>query len=110
MPTTEGRPLLPQIGIQNYSTTSSCQARATQVRSDYGTLFVVLVIIGVICFIIIVLGLLYNCWQRRLPKLKHVVSLGQGWGWRGGLESPKSPGHSGPGGPAAGPKGAGGSE
>lgn len=43
-------------------------------RSDYGTLFVVLVIIGVICFIIIVLGLLYNCWQRRLPKLKHVVS------------------------------------
>jgi hypothetical protein len=48
------------------------------VRSDYGTLFVVLVIIGVICFIIIVLGLLYNCWQRRLPKLKHVVSMGQG--------------------------------
>lgn len=63
---------LEEIGIQNYSTTSSCQARATQVRSDYGTLFVVLVIIGVICFIIIVLGLLYNCWQRRLPKLKHV--------------------------------------
>lgn len=52
-------------------------------RSDYGTLFVVLVIIGVICFIIIVLGLLYNCWQRRLPKLKHVVSrLGRVWdGW-----------------------------
>lgn len=45
-------------------------------RSDYGTLFVVLVIIGVICFVIIVLGLLYNCWQRRLPKLKHVVSRG----------------------------------
>ncbi|KAM6161682.1 podocalyxin-like protein 2 [Erethizon dorsatum] len=63
---------LEEIGIQNYSMTSSCQARATQVRSDYGTLFVVLVIIGVICFIIIVLGLLYNCWQRRLPKLKHV--------------------------------------
>lgn len=63
---------LEEIGIQNYSTTSSCQARATQVRSDYGTLFVVLVIIGVICFIIIVLGLLYNCWQRRMPKLKHV--------------------------------------
>lgn len=52
-------------------------------RSDYGTLFVVLVIIGVICFIIIVLGLLYNCWQRRLPKLKHVVSRpGRAWeGW-----------------------------
>ncbi|XP_029774203.1 podocalyxin-like protein 2 isoform X3 [Suricata suricatta] len=60
------------IGIQNYSTTSSCQARASQVRSDYGTLFVVLVVIGAICVIIIVLGLLYNCWQRRLPKLKHV--------------------------------------
>ncbi|XP_057410548.1 podocalyxin-like protein 2 isoform X1 [Balaenoptera acutorostrata] len=61
-----------EIGIQNYSTTSSCQARASQVRSDYGTLFVVLVVIGAICVIIIVLGLLYNCWQRRLPKLKHV--------------------------------------
>lgn len=61
--------------------TSSCQARASQVRSDYGTLFVVLVVIGAICVIIIVLGLLYNCWQRRLPKLKHVVSLGQGCGW-----------------------------
>ncbi|XP_069907112.1 podocalyxin-like protein 2 isoform X4 [Oryctolagus cuniculus] len=60
------------IGIQNYSTTSSCQARASQVRSDYGTLFVVLVVIGAICLLIIALGLLYNCWQRRLPKLKHV--------------------------------------
>ncbi|XP_039104530.1 podocalyxin-like protein 2 [Hyaena hyaena] len=63
---------LVEIGIQNYSTTSSCQARASQVRSDYGTLFVVLVVIGAVCVIIIVLGLLYNCWQRRLPKLKHV--------------------------------------
>ncbi|XP_049571480.1 podocalyxin-like protein 2 isoform X4 [Orcinus orca] len=63
---------LVEIGIQNYSTTGSCQARASQVRSDYGTLFVVLVAIGAICVIIIVLGLLYNCWQRRLPKLKHV--------------------------------------
>ncbi|XP_062970728.1 podocalyxin-like protein 2 [Cynocephalus volans] len=63
---------LEEIGIQNYSTTSSCQARASQVRSDYGTLFVVLVVIGAICIIIIVLGLLYNCWRRRLPKLKHV--------------------------------------
>ncbi|XP_015977456.1 podocalyxin-like protein 2 [Rousettus aegyptiacus] len=63
---------LVEIGIQNYSMTSSCQARASQVRSDYGTLFVVLVVIGAICVIIIVLGLLYNCWQRRLPKLKHV--------------------------------------
>lgn len=67
--------------------TSSCQARASQVRSDYGTLFVVLVVIGAICVIIIVLGLLYNCWQRRLPKLKHVVSMrasGAGvLGWSG---------------------------
>ncbi|XP_049622476.1 podocalyxin-like protein 2 isoform X2 [Suncus etruscus] len=63
---------LVEIGIQNYSMTSSCQARTSQVRSDYGTLFVVLVVIGAICVIIIVLGLLYNCWQRRLPKLKHV--------------------------------------
>ncbi|XP_060036261.1 podocalyxin-like protein 2 isoform X2 [Erinaceus europaeus] len=63
---------LVEIGIQNYSMTSSCQARASQVRSDYGTLFVVLVVIGAICVIIIALGLLYNCWQRRLPKLKHV--------------------------------------
>lgn len=47
-------------------------------RSDYGTLFVVLVVIGAICIIIIALGLLYNCWQRRLPKLKHVVSVGTG--------------------------------
>lgn len=87
----EPGPSQTQIGIQNYSTTSSCQARASQVRSDYGTLFVVLVVIGAICVIIIVLGLLYNCWQRRLPKLKHVVSVGVGgaevlgWGqcwWR----------------------------
>lgn len=83
----ETGPSHPQIGIQNYSTTSSCQARASQVRSDYGTLFVVLVVIGAICVIIIVLGLLYNCWQRRLPKLKHVVSMGArlqeglSWGW-----------------------------
>ncbi|XP_059966252.1 podocalyxin-like protein 2 isoform X3 [Mesoplodon densirostris] len=63
---------LVEIGIQNYSSASSCQARASQVRGDYGTLFVVLVAIGAICVVIIVLGLLYNCWQRRLPKLKHV--------------------------------------
>ncbi|XP_052497846.1 podocalyxin-like protein 2 [Budorcas taxicolor] len=63
---------LEEIGIHNYSTTTSCQARASQGRSDYGTLFVVLVVIGALCVVIIVLGLLYNCWQRRLPKLKHV--------------------------------------
>lgn len=36
----------------------------------------VLVIIGSICAIIIVLGLIYNCWQRRLPKMKNMVSMG----------------------------------
>lgn len=36
----------------------------------------VLVIIGSICAIIIVLGLIYNCWQRRLPKMKNMVSTG----------------------------------
>ncbi|KAK2500662.1 hypothetical protein MC885_013141, partial [Smutsia gigantea] len=81
---------LVEIGIQNYSMTSSCQARASQARSDYGTLFVVLVVIGAICVIIIVLGLLYNCWQRRLPKLKHVVSVraggARGLGWGGLVE------------------------
>ncbi|NXO00776.1 PDXL2 protein, partial [Rhinopomastus cyanomelas] len=63
---------LAEIGIQNYSTTTSCQSHSNQTRSDYGKLFVVLVIIGSICAIIIVLGLIYNCWQRRLPKLKNM--------------------------------------
>ncbi|NXQ46797.1 PDXL2 protein, partial [Catharus fuscescens] len=63
---------LAEIGIQNYSTTSSCQSHPNQTRSDYGKLFVVLVIIGSICAIIIVLGLIYNCWQRRLPKMKNM--------------------------------------
>ncbi|KFP67126.1 Podocalyxin-like 2, partial [Cariama cristata] len=63
---------LAEIGIQNYSTTTSCQSHPNQTRSDYGKLFVVLVIIGSICAIIIVLGLIYNCWQRRLPKMKNM--------------------------------------
>ncbi|KFP25780.1 Podocalyxin-like 2, partial [Colius striatus] len=63
---------LAEIGIQNYSTTTSCQSHPNQPRSDYGKLFVVLVIIGSICAIIIVLGLIYNCWQRRLPKMKNM--------------------------------------
>nr|XP_006120274.1 podocalyxin-like protein 2 [Pelodiscus sinensis] len=63
---------LAEIGIQNYSTTTSCQSRPSQPRSDYGKLFVVLVIIGSICAIIIILGLIYNCWQRRLPKMKNM--------------------------------------
>ncbi|NXM99231.1 PDXL2 protein, partial [Sylvia borin] len=63
---------LAEIGIQNYSTTTSCHSHSNQTRSDYGKLFVVLVIIGSICAIIIVLGLIYNCWQRRLPKMKNM--------------------------------------
>ncbi|NWZ68504.1 PDXL2 protein, partial [Acrocephalus arundinaceus] len=63
---------LAEIGIQNYSTTTSCQSHPNQTRSDYGKLFVVLVIIGSICAIIIVLGLIYNCWQKRLPKMKNM--------------------------------------
>ncbi|KGL97135.1 Podocalyxin-like 2, partial [Charadrius vociferus] len=63
---------LAELGIQNYSTTTSCQSHPNQTRSDYGKLFVVLVIIGSICAIIIVLGLIYNCWQRRLPKMKNM--------------------------------------
>ncbi|XP_019392380.1 PREDICTED: podocalyxin-like protein 2 isoform X2 [Crocodylus porosus] len=63
---------LAEIGIQNYTTTTSCQSRPSQPRSDYGKLFVVLVIIGSICAIIIILGLIYNCWQRRLPKMKNM--------------------------------------
>uniref|UniRef100_A0A8C0GNV6 Podocalyxin like 2 n=1 Tax=Chelonoidis abingdonii TaxID=106734 RepID=A0A8C0GNV6_CHEAB len=63
---------LAEIGIQNYSTTTSCQSRPSQTHSDYGKLFVVLVIIGSICAIIIIMGLIYNCWQRRLPKMKNM--------------------------------------
>ncbi|XP_007661751.2 podocalyxin-like protein 2 isoform X1 [Ornithorhynchus anatinus] len=63
---------LAEIGIQNYSSTTSCQSRPSQARSDYGKLFVVLVVIGSICVIIIILGLIYNCWQRRMPKLKNM--------------------------------------
>lgn len=46
----------------------------------------VLVVIGALCLVIIALGLLYNCWQRRLPKLKHVVSQP---GRRGGQGCPE---------------------
>ncbi|KAH0630167.1 hypothetical protein JD844_012855 [Phrynosoma platyrhinos] len=63
---------LAEIGIQNYTTTTSCQSRPSQTQSDYGKLFVVLVIIGSICVVIIIMGLIYNCWQRRLPKMKNM--------------------------------------
>ncbi|KAG5836587.1 hypothetical protein ANANG_G00257160 [Anguilla anguilla] len=62
---------LHDIGIQNYTSVSSCQSRPSQMRSDYGKLFVVLVIIGSVCVVIIASGLAYICWQRRLPKLKN---------------------------------------
>ncbi|XP_030062008.1 podocalyxin-like protein 2 [Microcaecilia unicolor] len=61
---------LTELGIQNYSTITSCQSRPNPSRSDYGKLFVMLVIIGSICAMIIVSGLIYICWQRRAPKLK----------------------------------------
>ncbi|XP_063072728.1 podocalyxin-like protein 2 [Engraulis encrasicolus] len=63
---------LREIGIQNYSSASSCHARPSQTRSDYGKLFVVLVIIGSVCVVIIASGLIYICWQRRLPKMKNM--------------------------------------
>ncbi|PWA24297.1 hypothetical protein CCH79_00019990 [Gambusia affinis] len=61
---------LDKMGIQNYSAASSCQSRPSKTRSDYGKLFVVLVIIGSICMVIITSGFIYICWQRRLPGMK----------------------------------------
>ncbi|XP_073793171.1 podocalyxin-like protein 2 [Danio rerio] len=63
---------LNEIGIQNYSSVSACHSRPSQTRSDYGKLFVVLVIIGSVCVLIIASGIIYICWQRRLPKLKNM--------------------------------------
>ncbi|XP_040214912.1 podocalyxin-like protein 2 [Rana temporaria] len=63
---------LAEIGIESYSSTVSCQSRPSPPRSDYGKLFIVLVIIGSVCVMIIVAGLIYICWQRRLPKLKNM--------------------------------------
>ncbi|XP_027859953.1 podocalyxin-like protein 2 isoform X1 [Xiphophorus couchianus] len=61
---------LDKVGIQNYSAATSCQSRPSKTRSDYGKLFVVLVIIGSICMVIITSGFIYICWQRRLPGMK----------------------------------------
>nr|XP_046240995.1 podocalyxin-like protein 2 [Scatophagus argus]XP_046240997.1 podocalyxin-like protein 2 [Scatophagus argus] len=66
----EIRKSLNKVGIQNYSAASSCQSRPSQTRSDYGKLFVVLVIIGSVCMVIITSGFIYICWQRRLPATK----------------------------------------
>ncbi|XP_077132692.1 podocalyxin-like protein 2 [Ranitomeya variabilis] len=63
---------LAEIGIESYSSTASCQSRPSPPRSDYGKLFIVLVIIGSICVMIIIAGLIYICWQKRLPKLKNM--------------------------------------
>ncbi|XP_053725273.1 podocalyxin-like protein 2 isoform X3 [Synchiropus splendidus] len=66
----EVRKSLNQIGIESYSSASSCTSRLTKTRSDYGKLFVVLVIIGSVCMVIITSGFIYICWQRRLPSSK----------------------------------------
>uniref|UniRef100_A0A1A7YXE5 Podocalyxin-like 2 n=1 Tax=Iconisemion striatum TaxID=60296 RepID=A0A1A7YXE5_9TELE len=66
----EIRKSLEKVGIQNYSAATSCQSRPSKTRSDYGKLFVVLVIIGAVCMIIITSGFIYICWQRRLPAVK----------------------------------------
>uniref|UniRef100_A0A3P8WEI0 Podocalyxin like 2 n=1 Tax=Cynoglossus semilaevis TaxID=244447 RepID=A0A3P8WEI0_CYNSE len=66
----EIRKSLNKVGIQNYSATSRCHSQPSQTRSDYGKLFVVLVIIGSICMVIITSGFIYICWQRRLPATK----------------------------------------
>nr|XP_033781785.1 podocalyxin-like protein 2 isoform X2 [Geotrypetes seraphini] len=63
---------LTELGIQNYSTITSCLSRPSPSHSDYGKLFVMLVIIGSICAMIIVSGLIYICWQRQVPKLKNM--------------------------------------
>ncbi|XP_032892874.1 podocalyxin-like protein 2 [Amblyraja radiata] len=63
---------LKEIGIQNITSATGCQGKPSQPRGDYGKLFVVLVIIGSICAVIIVSGIVYICWQRRLPKLTHM--------------------------------------
>ncbi|XP_041837550.1 podocalyxin-like protein 2, partial [Melanotaenia boesemani] len=66
----EIRKSLNKVGIQNYSAASSCQSRPSKTRSDYGKLFVVLVIIGSVCMVIITSGVIYICWQRQLPATK----------------------------------------
>ncbi|XP_068451271.1 podocalyxin-like protein 2 isoform X2 [Clinocottus analis] len=66
----EIRRMLGQVGIQNYSPPSSCTSRPSPTRSDYGKLFVVLVIIGSVCMVIITSGVVYICWQRRPPGNK----------------------------------------
>ncbi|XP_069792379.1 podocalyxin-like protein 2 [Narcine bancroftii] len=63
---------LKEIGIRNITAATGCQERPGHPRGDYGKLFIVLVIIGSICAVIIVSGFVYICWQRQLPKSTHV--------------------------------------
>lgn len=62
-----------QVGIQNYSAAISCSFPPSQKRSDYSKLFVVLLVIGSVCTIIITSGFIYICWKRRLPAAKTTV-------------------------------------
>ncbi|XP_022076032.2 podocalyxin-like protein 2 [Acanthochromis polyacanthus] len=66
----EIRKSLETMGIESYSAASTCESQPSQTRSDYGKLFVVLVIIGSVCMVIITSGFIYICWQRRLPATK----------------------------------------
>lgn len=67
------RSLSSQVGIQNYSAAISCSFPPSQKRSNYSKLFVVLVVIGSVCTVIITSGFMYICWKRRLPATKTTV-------------------------------------
>ncbi|XP_056886628.1 podocalyxin-like protein 2 [Takifugu flavidus] len=66
----EIRNILPEVGVQNFSAAVGCSFPTSQKRSDYSKLFVVLVVIGSVCTVIITSGSVYICWQRRLPATK----------------------------------------
>lgn len=71
----DGFVLSRQVGVQNFSAAVSCSFPASQKRSDYSKLFVVLVVIGSVCTVIITSGFIYICWQRRLPATKTTVRV-----------------------------------
>lgn len=64
-----------QVGVQNFSAAVGCSFPTSQKRSDYSKLFVVLVVIGSVCTVIITSGSVYICWQRRLPATKTTVRV-----------------------------------
>ncbi|XP_057702219.1 podocalyxin-like protein 2 isoform X2 [Corythoichthys intestinalis] len=67
----EMRLTLNKVGIQDYGAPPMCPPRRSpSQRSDYSKLFVVLVVIGSICLVIITSGFIYICWQRRPPATK----------------------------------------